>query len=149
MNKKILLLIIVIIIIFLIYSVSRGQSFQKVCINKVCIDVELADTAEKRQLGLMFRKSMDRNKGMLFIFEKEGRHTFWMKNMNFPLDLIWIGQDDKVVGITYNALPCNELYKNISIEKSVKYVLEVNAGFARNHSIKEDDSVNFLPGLEK
>lgn len=121
---------------------------QKVCINKVCIKAELADTLEKRQAGLMFRESLDENRGMLFVFEQEGVYSFWMKNMNFPLDLIWIGQDDKVVDVKCNALPCNELCPSIIVENLAKYVLEVNAGFVRKNSIKKGDQVYFCRGLK-
>ncbi|MFH1441384.1 MAG: DUF192 domain-containing protein [Candidatus Omnitrophota bacterium] len=131
------------------FQQSLEGNGQKVCINKVCIGVELADTPEKRQLGLMFRKRLDVNKGMLFIFEQEGAYSFWMKNMNFSLDLIWIGQDDKVVDVRCNILPCNDLCESIIVEKPAKYVLEVNAGFVRKNSIKQGDKIKFLPALEK
>lgn len=147
MSKKIPI-IIIIVLCFFSSAFCKGNG-QEVCINKVCIKVELANTLEKRQLGLMFRKSLDRNRGMLFIFEQEGVYSFWMRNMNFPLDLIWIGQDNKVVGITNNALPCNELCKSIIVEKPAKYVLEVNAGFVSENLIKKEYPVKFFPGLEK
>ncbi len=149
MNKKKFIIPAFISIVFLIYSVSYGQSRQEVCINKVCIEAEIADTAEKHQLGLMFRQSLGENKGMLFIFEKEGEYSFWMKNMNFPLDLIWIGQDNKIAGIKDNALPCNELCDDLFIDNPAKYVLEVNAGFIAKNLIKKADQVKFLPRLEK
>lgn len=148
MNKKIAIILIIITVLCSCSSTFAGNE-QKVCINKVCIEVELADTQEKRQLGLMFRKSLDKNRGMLFIFEQEGVYSFWMKNMNFPLDLIWIGKDGKVAEIINNALPCNDLCPSIITDKPAKYVLEVNAGFVRKNSIKKGDKFKFFPGLEK
>ena len=58
--------------------------------------------------GLMFRENMDSDRGMLFIFEKEGEYPFWMKNTLIPLDIIWINKDKEVVFISENAQPCEE-----------------------------------------
>src|SRR3989344_8044864 len=70
--------------------------------GKVTIKVEVADTPEKTTLGLSYRESLPENFGMLFIFSEPHIPTFWMKEMNFPLDMIWIREDNTIVDITQN-----------------------------------------------
>jgi len=93
--------------------------------------VEVADTSAKRTQGLMFREKLEEGHGMLFVFEKEGSHRFWMKNTLIPLDVIWISADNKVVDVQ-TLQPCIE--KNCPATTPVspaKYVLEVNGGAFR------------------
>ena len=96
--------------------------------------------------GLMFREKMDADKGMLFIFEKEGEYPFWMKNTLIPLDIIWINEDKEVVFISENAQPCNEEYSCSSINpgNNAKYVLEINGGISEKIGLKIGDKANFL-----
>jgi uncharacterized membrane protein (UPF0127 family) len=105
--------------------------------NVVLADVELAQTTEQLKSGLSNRKFLGENHGMLFVFENAGKHSFWMKDMNFPVDIIWIDSDNKVIDITKDAQPCGldecEIYRAPS---AVKYVLELPAGFSQKHSIE-------------
>jgi len=89
--------------------------------------VEVANTSEERQRGLMFRESIGENEGMLFIFPNEAFQGFWMKNTLIPLDVIWISGEGKVVDIQ-TLQPCDTEECSISqpIEKA-QYVLEVGA----------------------
>jgi len=97
---------------------------------------EVADSGPKRQQGLMFRKSLSDNEGMLFIFDEEGQHAFWMQNMLISLDIIWINQEKIIVDIITNTPPCNDAC-NIMVPRSkAKYVLEVRSGFVQKHNIK-------------
>src|SRR4030042_2848822 len=95
MKKSILLsivflfLILLAIILVKLINYPAGKQNQ-VCFKKHCFSVELAVTPEEREEGLMFRKNLDSDKGMLFIFEKEGKYGFWMKKTLIPLDIIWI-----------------------------------------------------------
>ncbi len=99
-------------------------------INRKTFFVEVVDTPTTRQKGLMFRENLPQNQGMFFIFDKSNIYDFWMPNVNFPLDIVWINKDFKVVDII-TAPPCLE--KNIQKCPSIKpkaiakYVLEVNA----------------------
>ena len=72
------------------------------------IRVELARTEAERERGLMYRNHLDADTGMLFIFERPGPLTFWMKNTFIPLDMIFIGADRHIVGIVENAVPETE-----------------------------------------
>lgn len=91
----------------------------------------------------MFRSSLSGNGGMFFIFEKEGSYNFWMKNMNFALDIIWIDADKKIVDIRENNQPCKESCKSLIPAGQAKYALEVNAGFIKKNKIKIGEQVNF------
>ena len=114
-----------------------------VCIKDACIQAEVVSAFEAREKGLMFRESLAVDKGMLFIFEEEGLYGFWMKNMRFPLDIIWLDLNKKIVDIKENALPCSESCEIFSPENKAKYVLEVNAGFTKRNKIKVGEVVRF------
>jgi hypothetical protein len=86
---------------------------------------------------------MPQDRGMFFIFEQEALLSFWMKNTRFPLDIIWIGQNKKIVDIYEYALPCKDVCKTITPGANAQFVLEVNAGFAKRHGINIGDSLNF------
>ena len=90
----------------------------------------------------MYRKELDKNKGMLFIFDKEGIYPFWMKNTLIPLDIIWIDSNDKVVFISQNVQPCKNLIcPSIFPTVKAKYVLEVNAGVCQEIGLKVGDEL--------
>ena len=90
------------------------------------LDIEIADDEYQTQTGLMYRKSMNTNEGMLFIFKDEAPRAFYMKNTQFALDIIFINSNKKVVSIQKNAQPLN--LKPLASEGEAQYVLEVNAG---------------------
>lgn len=114
--------------------------------------VDIANTEEKRTRGLSYRKSLDEDRGMLFQFDQEAPHTFWMKDMHFPIDIIWIVRG-KVVGIEENvpspdpATPLNEL-PTYSPPEPVDTVLETNAGWAKEQSVAIGDSFSLQPDLD-
>lgn len=106
------------------------------------IKVDLALTQEAQTQGLSGRTGLKEDEGMLFVFDKPGQYAFWMKDMNFSLDIIWISEDMKVVYIQKNALP--ESYPESFLpEKNAKYVLEVSESFADKNNLKEGDKVLF------
>lgn len=101
---------------------------------KGALTVEVADTKSSREQGLSFRKSMRDDEGLLFVFDVPGRYGFWMKDMNFPLDIVWINQNGVVVEVQRNLLP--ESYPKTFINASeASYVLEVNKGIAEKFGI--------------
>ena len=134
-------IVLVLGIVFIIFN--SFKPLKKVCIKDVCIRAELATTDKARRRGLMFRKSMAEDKGMLFIFEQEFLAGFWMKNVRFPLDIIWIDSQKKIVDIYEYALPCKDVCKTISPKANALFVLEVNAGFVKKQGIKIGDSLIF------
>lgn len=116
---------------------------KEVCFQDVCIQAEIADTENKRKRGLMFREILSENQGMLFIFEQDDRYNIWMKNMQFALDIIWIGKDKRIVDIRTNVPPCKETCEGLIPQEKAQYVLEVNAGFTQENKIRIGDRVDF------
>jgi len=116
---------------------------EEVCFRDACVNSEVADTAAKRAQGLMYRKELAENKGMLFVFDEEVLPGFWMQNMEFPLDIIWISKDKRIIGINTNALPCRDFCESIVPPDKIKYALEVKAGFAEKNQVKTGDKADF------
>jgi uncharacterized protein len=105
------------------------------------VHVEIANTPAQRELGLMYRSHLDENAGMIFVFPAPGQWSFWMKNTEIPLDMIFADSTGKIVGIVENAAPLSE--KPLAVDGDSLYVLEVNAGFARRHHVRPGDLLQF------
>ena len=115
---------------FLIATLPRS-----VCFETACIDAEVMDTNEARMVGLMYRSNLGEDKGMLFVFEQSERYGFWMKNVNFPIDMIFLDRDKAIIYIA-NATPCvEEPCAVYTPELPALYVIEVNAGFSEMNGI--------------
>jgi uncharacterized protein len=104
-------------------------------------EVEVADTPSKREMGLMYRRELADNHGMLFIFPDESVLTFWMKNTPIPLDMIFIGGDLRIVGIVRDAVPFTLSPR--AVDARSRYVLEINGGAAKRHGVEVGDKVRF------
>ena len=112
------------------------------------VRVEVADTEPKRDRGLMFRKSMAANEGMIFLFDEPGFYPFWMKNTLIPLDMLWLDGDGKIVSIA-EAVPCKaDPCPSIPPAEGTQalYVVELVSGFAKEHKLKVGDLL-VLKGL--
>ncbi len=107
------------------------------------INLELSITTEEKAQGLSGRKNLPADTGMLFVFEKEGNYHFWMKDMKFAIDMIWIGQNLRVTEIKKDAKP-NSYPQVFGGQVKSLYVLEVPAGFSTENNIKVGDKVEFL-----
>jgi uncharacterized membrane protein (UPF0127 family) len=119
----------------LTFTDSTGKEITK-------IDIEIADTDYDRQLGLMNRKSMEENQGMLFIFPTERLQSFWMLNTLFSLDMLFINSNKEIVSIHKNTTPTSQ--QSYPSSKPAIYVVEVVAGFTDNHNIKEGDKIYWI-----
>jgi hypothetical protein len=95
---------------------------------RIRIGVEVVRTDENRRRGLMFRKHLPRDRGMLFIFDQEAIQSFWMKNTLIPLDMIFIDRELRIAGVVHNALPLT--LESRRVERPSIYVLEVNGGLS-------------------
>lgn len=107
----------------------------------VKISVEYAETPEKQATGLMNRKSLGKNSGMLFIFPDEKIRSFWMKNVPIPLDIIFISTSGHINEITTMkpCLPDTEACPAYASKNPVRFAIEINAGFtAKNHIVEGD-----------
>lgn len=117
------------------------------------LTAELARTPEERAQGLSSREPLGEREGMLFVFEAPGRYSFWMKEMRFALDMLWI-EDGRVVHVERHVPPPVTGLTDLSRlpvytpSQPATYVLEVNAGFADRHAIGPATPVT-LVGVER
>ncbi|MFZ1081786.1 MAG: DUF192 domain-containing protein [Candidatus Kryptoniota bacterium] len=105
------------------------------------IQIEIADNEAERTQGLMWRKSMAEDEGMLFIFDEQEPLTFWMKNTYISLDMVFAGKSGNIVSIYPEATPLSEA--SISSGAPAKYVVEVNADFCAKYGINVGDKIEF------
>jgi len=145
MVKKIFLIIIalIIIIIFIMVNLTDRQTVQiKTKTDTYDISIEIADSPEEQTLGLMWREDLPENKGMLFVYEKEDRPNFWMKNMEISLDILFISSDLKINHIEHDVQPCEtEKCERYNSPVPVQYVLELKSGFAEKYGVEIGDEV--------
>ena len=128
------------LLILLLVSCSGESRNEEIAlkIGKHTLTVEVVDTPEKRERGLMFRESLDADKGMLFIFEKEQRVAFWMKNTEIPLSLAYISKSGHIREI-HDLEPLS--LHAVQSTYSVLYALEVNRGYFSEKGIKVGDQI--------
>ena len=105
------------------------------------LDVEVAENDPQRMHGLMFTESLLDTQGMIFVFQESSVHWFWMKNTLIPLDMVFIGDDRKVVGVHENATPLS--LARMGVNAASRYVLEVNSGWCRRHGVKAGTQLRF------
>lgn len=110
-------------------------------INNYTLNIEIARTPKELERGLSGRENLAENQGMLFVFNKSDRHAIWMKDMKFPIDIIWVGEDLKIVDILANITP--DTFPQTFLPRTpALYVLEVNAGWTAQHNIVVGASVS-------
>ena len=155
--KKILALIIILFgillgIVFAKNYLSENNSpFSKtatIAINEQKIKLDIADTAEKKEIGLSNKENIPNDRGMLFTFDKPDYYSFWMKNMKFPIDIIFI-RDGAIVTIFENVNPPASSEQNAPIyqpKSPADTVLEINAGLSSKYGFGEGDKVK-IEGL--
>lgn len=110
-------------------------------IRQECFDMEVADTGGERVVGLSGRSSLPKDRGMLFVFEGTGIQCFWMKNMMFMLDIIWVNEQKTIIKVEESVSP--ETYPNSFCSDNTKYVLEFNQGFAEKYGLKPGTKLQF------
>lgn len=147
MFQKNILIIICVIFITSLVLFSQNKNLDKnikvVQIGGQNIYVDVASSSLDQQRGLGGKQEMGANQGMLFMFDRPGKYVFWMKDMNFPIDIIWIDKNLKIVYIKKAASPLlfPETYKP---ELDSMYVLETKSGFSDTFNVKIGDSVSFI-----
>lgn len=130
------LILAVLLTAFCVFAYFRTPAYATRTLHLEAATVEalIADTEFLRARGLSGRPSLGENEGMLFVFPEERKLSFWMKEMHFPIDIIWIDAGMRVVGISYDLLP--ESYpETFSPPELAQYALEVHAGFSKLHGI--------------
>ena len=120
--------------------VSEDLSQRTVELRGQTIRVSIADTPRTHEAGLGGRAGLAPDEGMLFIFREEGKHVFWMKDMSFPIDIVWIASDGRVVYLAQNVSPDTYPMSFVSTAPA-RYVLELPAGFSSEYGVIIGDIV--------
>ena len=139
--------------LFLLFSfitegaLAQGFSYAHATVitpKGVSIPVEVSDTPEKRSLGLGKRDKLEKGWGMLFVFEKRIPHSFWMKNMRFPIDIIWL-DNQRIVELAENVPPpqVGESPKVMEPRLPSNFVLEIESGQARALGLKVGQKLSY------
>lgn len=115
---------------------------REVILGNTRYTLEVADTDFLRERGLSYRTSLAPQTGMLFIFDTPRISKFWMKDMNFPIDIIWLDADKKVVHIEHSVSP-STYPQSFGPETPTQYVIEIPAGEAQNIGLSKGDIAGF------
>tara|TARA_B100000745_G_scaffold290137_1_gene228806 strand:+ start:8281 stop:8766 length:486 start_codon:yes stop_codon:yes gene_type:complete len=126
---------------------TPGQlGLTKIEVDGTPLYVEIADTPEKRMIGLSEKEILQTNQGMLFVFDESGKYQIWMRNMSFPIDVYWLDGRGVIVDMWENASP--DSYPQVFTPRSeAYYILEVIAGFSEVYNITIGDQVTGLSGI--
>lgn len=127
-------------------QIEKKENVQ-VTVRDLSVQAKIADEQNEQQKGLSKLSSLAIDQGMLFVFEQNKRHTFWMKDVEFAIDIIWIDESKKIVDIAQNVSPepgksDKELTRYVP-RADAKYVLEINAGLSSLHNLQIGDPVAF------
>lgn len=113
-------------------------------------EVELAMDDASRMRGLMFRDRMDASHGMLFVFERQEPQAFWMRNTRIPLDIIYFDSALRLVSVAAGAPPCTtQTCPSYASKGAARFVLELNAGQARQLELERGDVLTLSPKIRK
>lgn len=144
MNKRFIIFFVSVILVFVFLSsfLLLKRDFLNLVINGFKFDVSIAEKESEWQRGLSFRKSIKENEAMLFVFPYEDRWSIWMKDMNFPIDVLWLDSNKKIIYLIDNMTP--ESYPNFFVPKEKsKYVVEMSSNMIEKLAIKKGDQVFF------
>lgn len=125
--------------------VNNGYKQVNVTVNGVELVTDIALNSTQKSKGLSVKDTLNENEAMLFVFDTEREHAFWMKNMKFPIDIIWLDDDKEVVHIEHSLEPCipDEFCQSYKPDDDSLYVLETVAGFAQKYNVTENTLVEF------
>jgi hypothetical protein len=138
-----IVLLLLIIILVIIANTFKATKYTEIKIGDTKVNAEIADTAFKKAKGLMGRKSLKENEGMIFPFNTEDYYKFWMFNMSIPIDIIYISKNKTVVEIWQNAQPCGLSCESYTPKEKSMYILEVRANFTERHKTKIGSKIDF------
>ena len=126
-------------------SGSNGHQQVNVTVNGLVLVTDISVTNEQRTKGLSEKDDLAENEAMLFVFGSEAKHTFWMKDMKFPIDIFWLDSDGKVVYIKESMQPCISTIICILYTPNTdsQYVLETVAGFTQRHNVSMGTNIDF------
>jgi len=146
MKYTIIPLIVVVCVIFIFWIFNRLEKIEiQTASGSTFIMAEVEKTSWDKEKGLMGRKDLSEDRGMLFVYDEDINPNFWMKNMLIPIDIIFIDADHNIKYIAESVLPCEtetrcDLY---NAGTPIRYVLEVKAGYTKKYGVKIGDRVLF------
>ncbi len=137
------------LLVFTLPACSAMQSKPWVEIRGKRFTVEVADSFEERERGLMFRDSLEKDNGMLFIHDNEEPQAYWMKNTRIPLDILYFSKERKLVSAQERVPPCSagDRCPPYASEGEALYVLELNAGSVELYKIQVGDEMKVSPDM--
>ena len=106
------------------------------------VTLDVADTDKLRERGLSYRKMIDQNTGMLFVFERSGIYKFWMKDMNIPIDIVWLDSNKKIVHIEHSLSP-DTYPQAFGPDINTQWVIELPAGAVKQEDVSVGDILSF------
>ena len=128
-------------------SKSFGNQLMPLSVKSLVIRAEVADNSKERKKGLSKRESLAIGEGMLFVFDKKQKYEIWMKDMQFPIDIIWIDENKKIVDIAESvAIEPGRDDEELKIwrpRSEAIFILEINAGLVELHGLAIGDGVVF------
>jgi len=124
---------------------KSGYRQVNITVNGIEIIADIASTDDQRSKGLAIKDTLSENEGMLFVFSAEREHSFWMKNMKFPIDIIWLDRHKEVVQVEHSLEPCaaDSPCQTYKPDDDSLYVLETVAGFAEKYKVTNGTLVEF------
>jgi len=136
---------IIFLLLGMLSSSFLAYANEKVCFSKVCVDAQVAQDMSALIHGMNSKESIKENEGMLYVLPPLSPASFTTKGMQFPIDIIWIDENKKVIVMARNLEPCLEEACPLYVPPNgyAPYVLEVNAGFSKANDIKVGDHVKF------
>ncbi|OGI79488.1 hypothetical protein A3F19_02095 [Candidatus Nomurabacteria bacterium RIFCSPHIGHO2_12_FULL_37_29] len=143
MKKNIPSFVLAVVFFILLFVIPKDhRNIKAIQIMGQNIRVNLATTDAAREQGLSGRENLKEDEGMLFVFDYPDKYSFWMKDMNFPIDMIWIGENKEIIYIKKNARP-ESFPESYGPTADSKYVLEIVSGLSSKNNLKEGDKVEF------
>ena len=123
-------------------TLAETQGLRTIQLKGQTIRVSVTDTGASRERGLSGRRALAQDEGMLFVFPKDGKYAFWMKDMHFPIDILWLAADGGVVYMAQNVSP-DSFPRTFRPDVLARYVLELPAGYAKEYNITIGDRATF------
>lgn len=138
----------ILILLFPALLLSKAITFRtkRILINSNSINVQVAETSDQHEKGLMFRTHLKNDEGMLFVFDNESVRTFWMKNTFVPLSIAFLNAKKEIIDIQDMNPAISEMQNDLPIYKSsgpARYALEMSQGWFRKKNVKIGDRASF------
>ncbi len=123
---------------------EKNYEVKKIRIENNLIEVKVADTEQKREIGLMGISNLSENEGMLFVFDQPGYHSFWMRNTLIPLEILFINEENAIIDIQ-EMQPCKTVScKVYSPKEKALYAIELNENFSKTHNISVKEKIEIV-----